>query len=114
VTLMELSDKTDPRQAHILPVVRYSATRKADKNPDYWDYATLMELAVLAKDTDDADEQLSEALGLARAGWEVESTARNLRLIREVRTARGEDASWIETLETQLHEAAARMAPKAS
>jgi len=112
VTLMELADKPDPRQAQILPVVRYSATRKADKNPDYWDYATLMELAVLAKDDADADEQLSEALALARAGWEVESTARNLRLIRETRTARGEEASWIEGLEAQLHEAAARMAPK--
>src|SRR6266700_3345381 len=108
VTLMELADKPDPRQAQILPVVRYSAMRKADKNPDYWDFATLMELAVLAKDADGADVQLSEALGLARAGWEVESTARNLRLICEVRTARGEDASWTEALEAQLHEAAQR------
>ena len=101
VTLMEMMDKPDARQAQVLPVVRYSATRKAEKNPDYWDFATLMELAVLAKDPDDADLQLSEALGMARAGWEVESTARNLRLIREVRTARGEDAAWIKALEDQ-------------
>jgi tetratricopeptide (TPR) repeat protein len=113
VSLMEMQEKPDPRQQQMLPVVRYSATRKAEKAADYWDYATLMELAVLAKDPDDADEQLSEALGLARAGWELESTARQLGLIRSVRETRGEDASWIKGLEDQLLEGAARIAPPA-
>jgi tetratricopeptide (TPR) repeat protein len=113
VSLMEMQDKPDARQEQILPVVRYSAMRKAEKHADYWDYATLMELAVLAKDPDDADEQLSEALVLARASWELESTARNLSLIRTVRTARDEDASWIKGLEDQLIDAAQRMAPPA-
>jgi tetratricopeptide (TPR) repeat protein len=113
VSLMEMQDKPDPRQAQMLPVVRYSATRKAEKNADYWDYATLMELAVLAKDADDAENQLSEALGMARASWELESTARNLGLIRAVRTARGEDAEWIKGLEDQLQEGAQRIAPPA-
>ena len=111
MTLMEMQDKPDPRQAQLLPVVRYAATRKAEKNADYWDHATLMELAVLAKDQDDAEEQLSEALGHARAAWELESTARNIGLVRFVRTARGEDASWIKGLEDQLMEAAQRIAP---
>jgi tetratricopeptide (TPR) repeat protein len=111
VTLMEMADKPDPRQAQLLPVVRYSATRKAEKNADYWDHATLMELAILAKDLDDAEEQLSEALALARAAWELESTARTIALVRSVRTARGEDTSWIKGLEDQLLAAAARIAP---
>jgi len=34
VTLMEMQDKPDPRQAQLLPVVRYSATRKAEMNAD--------------------------------------------------------------------------------
>jgi tetratricopeptide (TPR) repeat protein len=114
VTLMEMGDKRDERQAQVLPVVRYSATRKAKTNPDYWDYATLMELAVLAKDADDADDQLSEALGVARASWEIESTARNMRLVREAREARGEDVSWMKAIEDQLHEAASRLAPPKS
>jgi len=113
VSLMEMQDKPDPRQAQMLPVVRYSATRKAEKNADYWDYATLTELAVLAKDADDAEDQLSEALAMARASWELESTARNLGLIRAVRTARGEDAEWIKGLEDQLQEGAQRIAPPA-
>ena len=58
---MEMSAKPDPRQAEILPVVRYSAARKAAKAPRYWDHATLLELAVLARDEDDAADRLGEA-----------------------------------------------------
>jgi tetratricopeptide (TPR) repeat protein len=110
VTLMEFMDKPDPRQASILPVVRYSASQKAKKNADYWDHATLLELAVLARDPDDADSQLSEALASARASWEVESTARNLRLVHDMRAARGEDAAWIKPLEETLAEHSRRLA----
>jgi tetratricopeptide (TPR) repeat protein len=111
VTLMEMLDKPDPMQEKVLPVVRYAAMRKAARNADYWDYATLLELAVLARDAEDADEQLSEALAIARAAWELESTARNLGLIRKARTARNEDVAWIETLEATLQQAARRLEP---
>ena len=111
VSLMELQDKPDPRQAEILPVVRFAATRKAERSPDYWDYATLMELAVLGHDDDEADKQLSEALGLARASWELESTGGNLAKIRKARAARGEDTSSIERLEQELLQAAKDIAP---
>jgi hypothetical protein len=109
VTLMEMMAKPDPRQAEILPVVRYAASRKATKNADYWDHATLLELAVLARDMDDANERLGDALMVARASWELETTARNLRLIREMRESRGEDAAWIKPLEETLKERGARL-----
>jgi MAP3K TRAFs-binding domain len=109
VTLMEMMPKPDPRQAEILPVVRYAASRKAAKNADYWDHATLLELAVLARDVDDADERLGDALMVARASWELETTAPNLRLIREMRESRGEDAAWIKPLEETLKERGARL-----
>jgi hypothetical protein len=110
---MEMLNPPDARQARILPVVRYAAAQKANKDPDYWDYATLLELAVLGRDQDDADNQLAEALAVARAGWEVESTARNLRLMRETRTARGEEAGWIKRFEDALTQHATRISPPA-
>jgi tetratricopeptide (TPR) repeat protein len=113
VSLMEMLNPPDARQARILPVVRYAAAQKANKDPDYWDYATLLELAVLGRDQDDADKQLAEALAVARAGWEVESTARNLRLMRETRTARGEEAGWIKRFEDALTQHATRMSTPA-
>jgi hypothetical protein len=113
LTLMERQDKPDPRKAQILPVVRYAATRKAERDPDYWDYATLLELAVLADDRDDAQDKLSDATGIACEAWMLESTARNLALIRKVRDARAEDAAWINDLESELLLKAARLTPPA-
>jgi tetratricopeptide (TPR) repeat protein len=109
VTLMEMMPKPDPRQAEILPVVRYSAARKAAKAPDYWDHATLLELAVLARDADDAADRLGDALAVARASWELETTARNLGLIRAMRESRGEDVAWIKTIEDTLIERGRRL-----
>ncbi len=111
VTLMEMQDKPDPRRERLLPVVRYGAARKAEKAADYWDYATLLELAVLAGDQDDAHDKLSEATSRAERTWHLETTARNLGLIRQARAARGEDAGWIGELEALLTQKAAELAP---
>ena len=46
---------------------------------------------------------------VARASWEIETTARNLGLIREMRESRGEDGAWIKTLEETLKERGARL-----
>jgi hypothetical protein len=113
LTLMARQDKPDPRMAQILPVVRYSASRKAQQDPNYWDHATLLELAVLAEDRDDAQDKLSDATGAECKAWMLESTARTLALIRQDRAARGQDAAWIGELESQLLEKAARLTPPA-
>ncbi len=112
LTLMERQDKPDARREQILPVVRYSASRKAQINPDYWDYATLLELAVLADDREDAHDKLSEATAAECSAWMLESSARNLALIREAREARDQDAGWINDLESELLAKAARLAGK--
>jgi MAP3K TRAFs-binding domain len=106
VTLMEMMAKPDPRQAEILPVVRYSSARKAGKNPDYWDHATLMELAVLARDVDDANEKLDDALAVMPKPqpWQFKTTAGNLKDIRDAREARGEDTAWLKRIEDRLKE----------
>jgi hypothetical protein len=111
VTLMDRLDQPDPRKEQVLPVVRYAVTRKLAKNPDYWDHATLLELAVLASDRDDAQDKLSDATAAECKAWMLKSTARNLGLTRAAREARREDAAWIGDLERELLEKAARLAP---
>ena len=107
VTLMELADPPDDRRKELVPIVTYSVKRRVeDGEPDYWDHATLLELAVLAKDQDSAEEALGEALAVVRERWEPTTTARNLGLIRQARTERGEETAWIEELEKELAEAA--------
>ncbi len=107
VTLMEMQEKPDPAQAEILPVVRYAAAQKARRSADYWDYATLLELAVIGRDPEDVQQQLGEVLAIVNDDtppWHLKTTQEQLQLIRETRTARGEDAAWIEGVELLLQE----------
>jgi hypothetical protein len=103
VTLMELKDQPDPRREKLIPVVAYAVEQRiATGKPDYWDHATLLELAVLAKDEDKAMAALSDSLAAVRESWEPETTARNLRLIREARERRDEVLVWTNTVENEL------------
>lgn len=103
VTLMELKEPPDQRKEQIIPVIRYAVERKIVLGkPDYWDYATLLELAVLAKDEEKAVQALGDSLAAIRERWEPETTARNLRLIRETRERRGEKIQWAMEIEQEL------------
>ena len=103
VTLMELAEPPDPRREKILPVVAYAVERRiAAGKPDYWDYATRLELAVLANNQDAAINALEDALAIVREPWEAETTARNLRLISEARKKRGESIEWTKEIEEAL------------
>ncbi|HLH11055.1 MAG TPA: TRAFs-binding domain-containing protein [Methylovirgula sp.] len=84
VTLIALTDPENPRIAQLAPVVRYSVERKiARGQADYWDYATLVELAVIAGQLNEAMKLLPNALVHLKEGWNAETTARNLSLIRD-------------------------------
>jgi tetratricopeptide (TPR) repeat protein len=103
VTLMEMEDPVDPRQAELIPVVRYAVRRRlAGKQPDYWDHATLLELSVLAADHEASDQALRDALAAVREPWEPETTTRTLRLIQHAREARNIDAAWIAAIVSKL------------
>lgn len=103
VTLMELASPPDPRRLELLPVVTYAVKRRLARGaPDYWDYATLLELGVLAKDEAAASEATSSALAAVRESWEPETTARNLALIREARATQGEAVAWADAIEQAL------------
>jgi tetratricopeptide (TPR) repeat protein len=88
VTLMEVAD--DARRHELIPVVRYSVERRLARKAgvDYWDYATRLELAVLADDMDASAEALGTALSASPQKWELETTARNIRLIVNARSSR--------------------------
>jgi tetratricopeptide (TPR) repeat protein len=103
VTLMELAEPPDPRRKELLPVVAYAVERRiAAGKPDYWDYATRLELAVLAQDEEVASNALGDALAAVREAWEAETTARNLRLINDARKKRGELTGWEAEIEASL------------
>ena len=110
VTLMELKEPADPRRREILPVVHYAVEQRIRSGAaDYWDYATLLELAALSCDEAKGIDALGRSLARVRESWEPATTARDLRLIREARQRRGADCpGWADHAEAELLKAAAR------
>lgn len=69
----------------ILPRVRESLKNKmADSIPDYWVYATALELSCIAKEWDEAENQVRLALKLNPNSWMIETTLRNLKMLELV------------------------------
>jgi len=110
VTLMELKEPADPRRREILPVVHYAVEQRIRSGAaDYWDYATLLELAALSCDEAKGVDALGRSLARVRESWEPATTARDLRLIREARQRRGAECpGWADHAEAELLKAAAR------
>jgi MAP3K TRAFs-binding domain len=103
VTLMDINNPPDPERLRLIPVVRYSVERRiAGGKPDYWDWATLLEIEVLDRHRKGAETALGKALACIRESFEPETTANNLRLIREAREGRNEADGWAVTLENEL------------
>jgi hypothetical protein len=83
----------------VVPVVRFAVEKRLRaKQPDYWDYATMLELAVLSNDQSLANDNLDSALSKASEKWMPETTSRNLGLIREFRAARGDNVFWLDEI----------------
>jgi len=103
LTLFEMLETPDPRRDEVLPVVKYAALRRARAaTADYWDWATVLEIAVLARNQADARQALRTALVRAKESYAPKSTANNLRMIREKRALSGEDVGWLQTIEAEL------------
>jgi tetratricopeptide (TPR) repeat protein len=107
VTLLDLKGDAAAQELkkRLLPVVRFAVeNRIAASQHDYWDYATLLELAVLDDDPDAARACLSDALAHVRERWEPETTANNLTLIRNARQKRGADVGWLDEIVAALEQ----------
>ena len=105
ITLLELrGDKK--KITKLLPVVEYAVLRKlATKKPDYWDYATLLELAVIENDEEKAIANLKQALTFpVKETWMFDTTINNLSLIRDYREKRDENNDIPEKMISLLRE----------
>ncbi len=105
LSLMEFSEPPDPIRRELFPVVMYAVQRRvAVGRSDFWDWATLLELAVLSEDRDAARHALAQTLIKIREAWEARSLINKLQMIREVRKCRGLATDWIHELERDLGE----------
>jgi len=98
VTLLDIrgDDASLQQKSELLPVVRFAVIQRIrSSSPDYWDYATLLELAVLDNDSVTAKQHLGSALSSVREPWEPATTANNLHLIRDARSRRSRTEDWL-------------------
>lgn len=105
VTLLDIKgdERSLKQKSELLPVVHFAVSQRMKSvRPDYWDHATMLELAVLDSKPEAARQLLSDALVTVREPWEPITTANNLMLIREARRKRGVDEPWLDEIIEQL------------
>ncbi|MDY7102300.1 MAG: TRAFs-binding domain-containing protein [Actinomycetota bacterium] len=89
----------------LVPVVRFAVGRRgASGSSDYWDVATALELAVIARDERTATRAAVKMAGLDARDWMYETTIRNLGFIREAYED-DDPASWMAAIEQRLRNA---------
>jgi hypothetical protein len=94
LALMEINNPMDERIKKIFPVVNYSLERKLEsKRLDYWDHATLLEIAIIEKDYMKLNQYLMNIVSMVPVPepWQIETTARNIKMIDRAREERKED-----------------------
>jgi len=94
VTLLDIKGDKDSlhKKNRLLPVVLFAVEQRLlSTKPDYWDHATMLELAVINNDFDQAEEHLANAVAVIREVFEPETTAANLNMIKQARESRGAD-----------------------
>ncbi len=95
VTCLELLGERD-QALRLIPAVEYAVlTKMKRKNPDYWDHATLLELAVIDGNFEEAEKQYYLAKPKITEVWMPGTTLKNLEFIFNYRTERGEETKSI-------------------
>ena len=115
IMLMEIHGPPFEQQRdELLPVVAFSAKRRAEIQKDFWGHGNLLQMAVITRNKSAAEEAAGQALATYNGEWQAETAAHNLRLLREHRARQGEDVAWIGQIEMALVEAERRRAASLS
>jgi tetratricopeptide (TPR) repeat protein len=101
--LLQKGDENAIAKAEKLtPLVSFAVARKGGaSSSDYWDLATVLELAVIGRDEKMAMSVMPKVLARAAASWMVKTTADNLDLIKDLRKEK-EDISTLSGIITEL------------
>ena len=74
----------------LTPAVSFAVARRGGAaSSDYWDLATVLELAAVSGDWKVTDSVLGRAVNQAGAAWMLDTTSANLQMIRDLRRRSG-------------------------
>ena len=102
--LQKGTDEALKKAEKLTPLVSFAVARKGGaSSSDYWDTATVLELALIGRDDKVAFSVLPKVLVNAEAAWMVKTTADNLEMLKDLRAGK-EDTSGIEEVINELRE----------
>ena len=101
--LLQKGDQSAIEEAERLtPLVSFAVARRGGaSSSDYWDLATVLELAVIGRDEKMAMSVLPKVLARAEASWMVKTTADNLDMLKDLRKEK-ENISTLNEIITEL------------
>jgi tetratricopeptide (TPR) repeat protein len=102
-----LVQKGDPEALkeaeRLVPLVSFAVARRGGaSSSDYWDLATLLELACIAEDWATAGRVLPKVIYNARASFQTASSIGNLRLLKQARERTGREVTDLEDILKEL------------
>jgi hypothetical protein len=87
----------------LVPVVQFAVARRGGlSSKDYWDRATVLELAVIGNDEPTARRAKASLLADAPPAWMLETTAKNQRMLHAPLAAAGRPVEWVRELADAL------------
>jgi hypothetical protein len=111
--LIQKGTKAAQKEAERLtPLVSFAVARRGGAaSDDYWDLATVLELAMIGRDGEAAQAVLAKVLNAAKAAWMANTTADNLSLLLDLRKAQ-EDTTLLAQTVQALRKRAAELPQK--
>lgn len=84
--LLKGTDEAQREAERLTPLVSFAVARRGGAaSADYWDRATVLELALIGRDYELAENVLPRVLAAARYNWRAKTTADNLELLLNLR-----------------------------
>jgi tetratricopeptide (TPR) repeat protein len=85
--------------ARLVPMVSFAVARRGGaSSTDYWDLATVLELSSIGGDWTLATRVLPKALAAGKASWMIETTMKNLNLLKAAREREGQAPPQIDQM----------------
>ena len=96
--LLQKGDEESLEQVdYLTPLVSFAVARRGGmKSSNYWDLATVLELALIGRDDKNARAALPKVLVAAaaeKAGWMPKTTADNLEMVKGLRDGKEDTAA---------------------
>lgn len=98
-----LIEKGDPRALkeaeRLVPLVSFAVARRGGaSSSDYWDLATVLELAAIGSDWAMATRVLPKTLAAAKAAWMTQTTLDNLAMLKQARARQGQSVPELDEI----------------